>query len=149
MTHIRTQIHTQVKSVLDGALPASYNVFASRKYSWNHKTGEALVDMRFLNDQTREEEVMSDARVHVGSLYIRVQRSAAEAALDDALDADEVVVVAAMEGFDWSSLLEEDPEMIQVNFSDSAETGHALGAIVLRYDVEYRIDKTDPETAIE
>jgi hypothetical protein len=149
MAHMRTQIRTAFKSALDAALPTEYVVFAGRRYSRNHVAGEAMVDMRFLDDQTSEREVMGDARIHVASLYIRVQRSEAEELLDDSLDVDEVRIVAAVEAADWTSLLEEPPELIQVNFADDAETGRALGAIVLRYDVEYRIDKADPETSIE
>lgn len=149
MAHIRTQIRNAFKAALDAALPATYTTFSSRKYARNIVTGEAIVDMRFLNDQTQEREVMGGARVHIGSLYIRVQRAAVEEDLDDAMDADEVAIVAAIEGEDWSSLLEEDPELLQVNFSESAEGGQAIGAIVIRYDVEYRIDKSDPETPIE
>lgn len=148
MPHIRTQIRTAFKAALDAALDSSYTVYASRKYALNIVDGEALVDMRFLNDQTQEREVMGDARVHVGSLYIRVQRVETEDALDDALDADEVAIVDAIEAADFSALLEEDPELLQVNFSDNAGAGQAIGAIVIRYDVEYRINKSDPETAI-
>lgn len=148
MAHVRTQIRNRFKTVLDGALPASYIVFASRKYAWNTKTGQTIVDMRFLNDQTRERETMGDERIHVASLYIRVQRALEESQLDTALDDDEIAIVAAIEAENWLDLLEEDPELLQVNFADDAEGGRAIGAIVLRYDVEYRIDKSDPETRI-
>lgn len=149
MAHVRTQIRERFKAVLDAALPSSYVVFASRKYAWNTKPGQTLVDMRFLNDQTRDREVMGDERIHVASLYIRVQRALDESEIDDALDEDEIAIVDAVEAEDWSDLLEEDPELLQVNFADDAEGGRAIGAIVLRYDVEYRIDKADPETRIE
>lgn len=149
MAHMRTQIRERFKSVLDAALSsATYDVYASRKYARNHTPGKAIVDMRFLNDQTQAREVMGDARTHVGSLYIRVQRSEEESALDDALDADEVAIVDAVEAATWTDLLEEDPELLQVNFADDAQ-GLAVGAIVMRYDVEYRIEKTDPETRID
>lgn len=149
MAHIRTQIRTRFATILTAALGAGYDVFSSRKYAVNVTPGRALVDMRFLNDQTQEREVMSDARVHVASLYIRVQRPAQETDMDDTLDADELAVVSAIEAEDFTDLLEEDPELLQVNFSDSAEGGQIVGAIVIRYDVEYRIDKTDPETRID
>lgn len=148
MAHVRTQIRNRFKTVLDGALPASYIVFASRKYAWNTKPGQTIVDMRFLNDQTRERETMGDERIHVASLYIRVQRALEESQLDTALDDDEIAIVAAIEAENWLDLLEEDPELLQVNFADDAEGGRAIGAVVLRYDVEYRIDKSDPETRI-
>lgn len=148
MAHIRTQIRQRFKAVLDAALPlADYAVFSSRHYAKNHDPTKALVDMRFLNDQTSEIETMSDDRVHVASLYVRVQRSEDEADLDDALDADEVAVVTAIMSATWDDLLEDEPELLQANFADDAQ-GRALGAIVLRFDVEYRIDKTDPQTRV-
>ncbi len=147
--HIRRQIRERFKTVLEAALPgAGYVVYASRKYDWNHQSGKALVDMRFLNDQTQQRETMGDERVHIASLYIRVQRSAPEETLDDTLDADEVAIVDAVETAVWTDLLEEDPELLQVNFSDDAQ-GRALGVLVMRYDVEYRILKSDPETRID
>ena len=155
MAHVRTQIRAEFKAVLDVALPLTdYRVFASRKSAINHKATHATVDMRFLNDQTRQAETMTtaddeQARIHVASLYIRVQRSATEETLDDLLDADEVIVVEAVSAYDWSGLLEEEPELVQANFSDSGEAGRILGAIVLRYDLEYRINKHDPQTIIE
>lgn len=149
MAHMRQQIRERFKTVLDAALPAAgYQVYASRHYPRNHTPGVAFVDMRFLNDQTQGREVMGDERVHVASLYIRVQRSEEETNLDDAMDADEVAVVAAVEAANWSDLLEEDPELLQVNFSDDAQ-GRAIGALVMRFDVEYRIYKSDPETRID
>lgn len=150
MSHVRTLLRTQVKAALDLALPTTeYSVFASRKYAWNHVVGKALVDMRFSNDQTQRREVMSNDRVHIASLYIRVQRSAEQANLDDALDADEVKIVNAIHDHaGWLNLLEEPPELLQVNFSDDSSTGAPVGAIILRFDLEYRIDMTDPETVI-
>lgn len=148
MAHVRTQIRAAFKAALDGALGAGYVVYASRKFAWNHVEGVALVDMRFLNDQTQDRETMSGARAHTASLYVRVQRAADEDTLDNDLDQDEVRVIAAIEAVDWSSLLEEDPELVQVNFSDDGDGGRAMGAIVLRYDLEYRIEKSDPETVI-
>jgi hypothetical protein len=150
MAHARTQIRARFKSVLEAALPANYQVFSSRKYARNYDPDQVVVDMQISNDQTSAREVMSDDRVHVASLYIRLQRGVAdETLLDDALDADEVRVVAAIEGASWRDILEEDPELLQVNFTENADTGVAIGGLVMRYDVEYRIDKTDPETFIE
>jgi len=148
MAHVRTQIREQFKTVIETALPsAGYDVFASRRYARND-TGKATVDMAISNDQTQAREVMGDARIHIASLYIRVQRGAQETLLDDLLDADEVAVVEAVAAHDWSGLLEEDPELVQVNFTESDETGVAFGGIILRYDIEYRINKDDPETII-
>lgn len=154
MAHVRTQIRYAFKDALDAALPPlKYRVFASRKSAINHQSAKALVDMRFLNDQTRQEETMVTgsgqyARIHVASFYVRIQRSAAEIDIDNLLDEDELLVVQAIEGFDWSALLEEEPELVQVNFPDDGSTESIIGGIVLRYDLEYRINKDDPETVI-
>ena len=155
MAHVRTQIREAFKEALEDNLPqGEYRIFASRKSAINHKSGSALIDMRFLNDQTRTEEVLNysngdGARVHIGSLYIRVQRSALEPDIDDILDQDEVNVIAAVEGSEWGDLLEEHPELMQVNFSDDATGGNKLAAIVLRFDLEYRINRDNPELIID
>ena len=149
MSHVRAQIRSRLRAALVATLPVTYDVFASRKYARNLDPARPLVDMRFSNDQTRARETMGDDRVHVASLYVRVQLSAAdETLLDDALDADEIRIVTAMESVSWLDLLEEDPELMQVNFSEDAQNGRAIGAIVIRYDMEYRIEKDDPSTAI-
>jgi len=154
MAHVRTQLREAFKDVLTAALPSNeYRIFASRKSALNHISDIATVDMRFLNDQTRQGETMrrddTYARIHIPSLYIRVQCSATEETIDNVLDAHEVRIVAAIEAHDWSDLLEEEPELVQTNFSDDGTTGRILGAIVLRYDLEYRINKNDPEQVID
>ena len=149
MAHVRTQIRSAMKSALEAGLSSSYKVFDSRKYARNIVDGEAIVDMRINDDRSGGYEVMGDERTHTASLFIRVQRSATEATIDDALDEDEVDIVAIVEATDWSSLLEQDPELIQVGFSDDSTTAQPIAAIVFQYDVEYRIDKSDPETVIE
>lgn len=147
--HVRTQIRDRFADVLSAGLPAGeYEVFRSRKYPRNHTPGVAILDMRFEQDQTRDREVQSDARIHVASLMIRIQRSEAEEQIDDALDADEVNVVGTVSSTDFSDLLEEPPELVQVLFTDDASSGQVIGVIVMRYDVEYRIEYTDPETVI-
>ena len=155
MTHVRSQIRRTFKVMLDEGLPPDmYTVYASRKSAINHDPSRALIDMRFNNDQTRAEETMDHpdardgARIHIASLYIRIQRSAAEEEIDDLLDTDEVNVIAAIEGYDWRELLEEEPELIQVNFVDDGSAGNILGGLVLRFDLEYRINRSDPETII-
>lgn len=149
MAHMRKQIRDRFKSVLEAALPSTdYTVYAARHYARNHTPGVAIVDMRFLNDQQQEIETLGDDRVRIGSLYIRVQRSAEESALDDALDADDVLITSVIMDADWSDLLEQEPEQLQTNFADDAQ-GAAIGALVMRFDVEYRINKSDPETRID
>ncbi len=150
MVHIRKQIRDEMKNVLSAALPSSdYRVYSSRKSPLNHRASKATVDMKFLNDQTRLEETMGDARIHVPSLYVRIQRSGRESILDDLLDADDVLVQNAIEAYDWSDLLEEEPELVQTNFTDDGSTGNILGAIVLRYDLEYRMERGNPEIVID
>lgn len=154
MTHMRTQIRAAFKQALEAEFSAlTHTVFASRKYKINHDYDRVFIDMAFENDQTQSRETMEtdglNERIHVASLYIRVQMSATEEDLDDALDAEEVRIVSAIGSHDWSGILEEDPELLQVNFTEDAAGGRVIGGLVLRFDVEYRIDKYDPETAIE
>lgn len=161
MAHVRTQIRSEFADVLSNALPQSlYKIYASRKSAINHDPSTAIVDMRFLNDQTRQAEVMNETmggtddyprnepRIHVASFYIRVQRSALEELLDDSLDEDEVAIVTAIAEHNWRGILEEQPELVQVVFSDSDTAGRIIGSLALRYDLEYRINKHDPEQII-
>jgi esterase/lipase superfamily enzyme len=144
MAHVRTQIRDAFKAALVAALDADYDVFASRKYKLN-MVDRPMVDMRFASvDITAQ--TMGDLRTHTGSLFIRVQRMATGDDIDDLLDQDEVNVTAAIEAVDWSSLLEEDPELKAVSWADDADGEVPIGMIVLRYDIEYRIAKNDPET---
>ena len=144
MAHVRTQIRDAFKAALVAALNADYDVFASRKYKLN-MVDRPMVDMRFASvDITAQ--TMGDLRTHTGSLFIRVQRMATGDDIDDLLDQDEVNVTAAIEAVDWSSLLEEDPELKAVSWADDADGEVPIGMIVLRYDIEYRIAKNDPET---
>jgi hypothetical protein len=144
MAHVRTQIRQAFKDALIDALDDEYEVFASRKYKMN-LSERPMVDMRFASvDITAQ--TMGDLRTHTGSLFIRVQRTATGDDIDDLLDQDEVNVTAAIEAVDWSSLLEEDPELQAVSWADDADGEVPVGMIVLRYDIEYRIAKNDPET---
>lgn len=156
MTHVRQQIRAAFKSALtdatNGLSSDTYTVYSSRKSAVNHDPDSVLVDMRFLNDQTAQRETMmgdDNARVHTASLYIRVQRSGREEAIDDALDQDNVEIINAIDAYDWSNLLEEEPELVQVNFADDAGGGFVLASMVLRFDCEYRISRNDPETVID
>lgn len=145
MTHVRTQIRDQFVNTLEATLPhADYIVYRSRNSARNRDDNKAIVDLRILNVNI-EQTTMGDERTHTASLYIRVQRDERREDLDDALDADEVFVTAAVEAADWTTLLEEDPELVQVNFSNDFESSSSLGAIILRYDIEYRISKANPE----
>lgn len=144
MAHVRSQIRDAMAAVLTAALGTGYRVYASRKYPQNLGT-KALIDMRFLNENI-EETTMGDDRTRKASLYIRCHRGATEVTIDNLLDADEVLIHDAIMDYDWSALLEEQPELVQVNFSDDASGGTPIGAIVLRFDLEYRVSKFDLET---
>jgi hypothetical protein len=153
MTHVRTQIRERFKTELENRLPSGqYEVFASRKYAINNKPDKAVVDIRISNDQTMVREVMYESgngpRIHTASLYVRVQRTDDESQIDDSLDVDEVNIVNALSAVDWSDLLEEPPELLQVNFADDERAGRILGVIILRFDCEYRIDASNPELVI-
>lgn len=144
MAHVRTQIRQAFKDALIDALDDEYDVFASRKYKLN-MVERPMIDMRF-NSVDISAQTMGDLRTHSGRLFIRVQRMATGDDMDDLLDQDEVNVTAAIEAVDWSSLLEEEPELKEVSWADDAEGEVPIGMIVLRYDIEYRIAKNDPET---
>ena len=144
MAHVRTQIRNAMASVLTAALGSGYNVYSSRKYPQNLGT-KALIDMRFLNENI-EQTTMGDERTRTASLYVRCHRGASETTIDNLLDADEVFIHDAIMDHDWSALLEEQPELVQVNFTDDASGGTVIGAIVLRFDLEYRVSKFDLET---
>ena len=152
MTHVRRQIRARFKEAFDTYLSDTYETYASRKSAINHDPDKVVIDMRIMNDQTRQRETMmmgsANARIHVASVYVRVQRSAREHQIDDLLDDDEVQIIKAVDKYEWDDLLEEEPELIQVNFSDDASGGLVLGSMVLRFDVEYRIDRNDPEKII-
>jgi hypothetical protein len=147
MSHVRTQIRSAFETAI-GTLGSGYIVTAARRFPRNLNRSKALVTISISNDQTTQQEVMSLARVHVASVMIRVTRSDADVDLDDTLDTDEVAINGVIEAADWSALLEEPPELIQVNFAYDDEGDSVIGAIVLRYDVEYRISRDDPETVI-
>jgi hypothetical protein len=144
VSHVRTQIRAAFLSALEAQLSADYDLFASRKYKLN-MVDRPMLDMRFSSvDITAQ--TMGDLRTHTGALFIRVQRMATGDDIDDLLDQDEVNVTAAIEAVDWSNLLEQDPELTNVMWADGAEGDVPVGMIVLRYDVEYRVAKNDPET---
>lgn len=146
MTHVRTQIRETLADALTTVLP-DFDVHASFKYARN-VTDRPMIDMRFLNENVGS-DTMGSARRRVASLYLRVQRPGTEAAIDDLLDIDEIAVNAVvMEGQWWVDLLEQEPELMQVNWSDSDEGGRIIGTIVLRYDVEYRVTQTNLEDTI-
>lgn len=149
MAHLRKQIRDRFATVLAAGLPSNYDVYTMRSYALNHDTTRAVIDIKCLNDQVRQREVMSDVRVRVASFYIRVQRGETEETLDDTLDADEVLITDLIEAEDWSDLLEEDPELLQVNFSDDSTGEYVIGSMIMRYDCEYHIDKADPETRVD
>lgn len=142
MTHVRDQIRQAVRTVLAAQLPG-FDVFSSRKNARNALT-RPMIDMRFLNENV-DQDTMGPERRRTASLYIRVQRQLNEEAIDAALDADEIAINTALLSADWTGLLEDDPRLMQVNWSDDPP----VYALVLRYDVEYRVRINDLETVRE
>lgn len=145
MAHVRTQIRAAITAAFEDALGAGYDIFASRKYKLN-MVPKPMIDMRFINEDVAP-QTMGDLRTRTATLMVRVQRSATGVEIDDLLDQDEVNLTAAMESFDWTSLLEEAPELRQVSWADDADGEVPIGMIVMRYTIEYRVSKSDPETA--
>lgn len=144
MAHVRTQIRAAITAALEAAMGDDYDIFTSRKYKLN-VVPRPMIDMRFSNVDVAP-QTMGDLRTHNATLLLRVQRTATGSEIDDLLDADEVAVTAAMESFDWTNLLEEAPELTQVSWADDANGEVPIGMIVMRYAIEYRVLKSDPET---
>lgn len=145
MAHVRTQIRAAIIAALETTLGDTYDIYASRKYKLNMVL-RPMIDMRFSNVDVAA-QTMGDLRTHTASLLVRVQRTATGAEIDDLLDQDEVNLTAAMESFDWTTLLEDAPELTQVTWADDADGEVPIGMIVMRYTIEYRVVKSDPETA--
>lgn len=144
MTHARTTIRSEMKTVIQ-AINADWRVFSSKRYARNVEVNNPVVDITILNENI-EQETMGEERLRDSSLYVRMQRVAPEEGIDDIMDAHEIEILNAIGAHDWSALLEEPPELKQVNFSDDAEGGYVIAAIILRFDLEYRIGQFDPET---
>ena len=143
MPHVRTQIRTAVKAILDAALP-SHSVFKGRRYSIN-ASELPIVDMRFLNENS-DFGTMGNVKNREASLYIRVSRSASEADIDDLLDVDAVLIEEALDGGDLAGLVKY-VSMKQTNFTDNAEGDKPLAEQVLRFDIGYRTATDDVQTA--
>lgn len=144
MAHVRTQIRAAIQAALQAGLGVDYDIFASRKYKLN-MIEKPMIDLRFSNVDISV-QTMGTLRTHNATFFVRVQRMATGDDMDDLLDQDEVRVTAAIEAADFSTLLEQDPELTQVVWADDADGEVPIGMIVLRYDIEYRIAKDDPET---
>lgn len=144
MAHVRTQIRAAIQAALQAGLGVDYDIFASRKYKLN-MLERPMIDLRFGNVDISV-QTMGTLRTHNATFFVRVQRMATGDDMDDLLDQDEVRVTAAIEAADFSTLLEQDPELTQVVWADDADGEVPIGMIVLRYDIEYRIAKDDPET---
>lgn len=143
MTHLRTTIRRTFIEVLESALSETeYSILGTRT-SRRNRDDTASVRVQFL-DVNVAALTMGDDRTHTGTLLIRVQRGAPEEDLDDLLDLDEVRVTNAINTFDWSDLLEEQPEMTQITFDRDDTTDVTIGQIALRFTVEYRINKFNP-----
>jgi hypothetical protein len=148
MTHVRTTIRQTVARLLETKLPSTgYDVIGTRASKRNRRAidQDAVVDVR-ITDVAVTAQGMNDLRLHTATLMIQVTREGNEETLDDLLDQDEVLVIRAMSQFDWMRLLETDPELTQITFARDGESDVAIGAIMLRYTVEYRISKYNPET---
>jgi hypothetical protein len=141
VSHVRTQLRDAIKAVLDANLGSGYVVYAGRRYAKNVDT-KALVDMQFQNENI-EALTMGGLRQRTASLYIRCQRAAKDAVIDDLLDADEVAIGMAIQNQDWNAYLMEQPQLVQVNWVEDSTGGSVVAGIVLRYDLEYRVTTTD------
>jgi len=145
MSHVRSQIRETVKTLLTTEMP-DHRVFAARRFKIN-SSELPMIDMRFLNENN-EVISMSSSTDRTGSLYVRVSRTATEDEVDDLLDDDAILIEHAMAGA--SNPLHDlvvDFEYMQTNFTDNADGDKPVAELILRYDIVYRTDRDDVETA--
>lgn len=148
MANVRTQIRSAVKTALDAGLSAlAYEVHDHRVFAIN-ATDKAIVDMGFQRVSAGVSDVMGLETVHMGELFVRITRTDNETTITDLLEADEALVASTIQGVDWSSLLEDDPRLQSINYSDNGDADSVTASLTLQYAMEYRINYTDHETVI-
>lgn len=143
MTHLRTTIRQTFRDVLESALSPEEYVVVGTRTSKRNRTDESVIDVRFTEIDVSQNS-MGDDRTHMGTLMIRVYRSGDEAVIDELLDLDEVRVTGAVYNYDWSRLLEDEPELKRISFEREDTTDETVGVLVLQFSVEYRINKLNP-----
>lgn len=143
MTHLRTTIRQTFRDVLESALSPEEYVVVGTRTSKRNRTDETVIDVRFTEIDVSQNS-MGDDRTHMGTLMIRVYRSDDEAVIDDLLDLDEARVTGAVYNYDWSQLLEDEPELKRISFEREDTTDETVGVLVLQFSVEYRINKLNP-----
>ena len=140
MTHLRTTIRQTFRDVLESALSPEEYVVVGTRTSKRNRTDESVIDVRFTEIDVSQNS-MGDDRTHMGTLMIRVYRSGDEAVIDELLDLDEARVTGAVYNYDWSRLLEDEPELKRISFEREDTTDETVGVLVLQFSVEYRINK--------
>lgn len=143
MTHLRTTIRQTFRDVLESALSPEEYVVVGTRTSKRNRTDESVIDVRFTEIDVSQNS-MGDDRTHMGTLMIRVYRSGDEAVIDELLDLDEARVTGAVYNYDWSRLLEDEPELKRISFEREDTTDETVGVLVLQFSVEYRINKLNP-----
>lgn len=144
MSHVRQQIREVVSGVLATALP-NHTVFSARRYKINQDS-LPMVDMKFLNENS-DFTTMAERQDRTASLYIRVSRRATGEQIDDLLDDDAIAIEEAMATTDELDDLLIELALMQTNFTDSADGDKPIAELVLRYDMVYRTNTDDVETA--
>ena len=143
MTHLRTTIRQTFRDVLESALSPEEYVVVGTRTSKRNRTDESVIDVRFTEIDVSQNS-MGDDRTHMGTLMIRVYRSGDEAVIDELLDLAEARVTGAVYNYDWSRLLEDEPELKRISFEREDTTDETVGVLVLQFSVEYRINKLNP-----
>ena len=143
MTHLRTTIRQTFRDVLESALSPEEYVVVGTRTSKRNRTDESVIDVRFTEIDVSQNS-MGDDRTHMGTLMIRVYRSGDEAVIDELLDLDEARVTGAVYNYNWSRLLEDEPELKRISFEREDTTDETVGVLVLQFSVEYRINKLNP-----
>lgn len=143
MTHLRTTIRQTFRDVLESALSSEEYIVLGTRTSKRNRTKENVIDVRFTEIDVSQNS-MGDDRTHMATLMIRVYRPGDEEVLDDLMDLDEVRITGAVYNYDWSQLLEDEPELKRISFEREDTTDETLGVLVLQFAVEYRINKLNP-----
>lgn len=144
MAHVRQQIRDAFAVALRAALP-SHTVFSARRYTVNADS-LPMLDMKFLNENSQY-AMQGTALDRTASLYLRVTHEGPEDDIDGTLDDVAVTIEHAIDAEDRFDGLLIDIMLMQTNFTDSGDGDKPLAELVLRYDVVYRTETSDVETA--
>ena len=152
MAHVRQQIRVRLAATTLLGLTTT----ASRVHANRPEVGRPLETLPALIVYTRSEEVDPELETFDGTTHKEARRlslvvegyAAATDDVDNTLDTIAVEVESAMAGDETINSLAEASWLreTEVEFDAEAESPHGLVRLI--YEVLYRVDPTDPETAL-